>query len=96
MTGTTPVLPGPWKPLGPSQFSDRRVQWRRNDRGGRVEYGVLAYHGTIVRKGANGQPEYEHCPHAHQKSSAARKCAEAVAKRWNKAEKKEAREQAQP
>lgn len=75
MTATT------WSALGPQQFIDRRSMLRL---GRHQIVNVRAYHGVVTRKGEDGKQEYDHCPHAHQKPSAARKCAEAAAKRWNK------------
>jgi hypothetical protein len=80
---TTPGAPGPWAALGPAQFVDKRLRLTRVN--GLVYQNVRAYHGAVIRKGADGKPEYDRCPHAHNKPSAARKCAEAAAKRLNRA-----------
>lgn len=74
-----------WFPLSPSAFVDQRSQLRRDDRGGLVRYGVRAYRGVVQRRNENGKREIERCPHAHSKPSAARKCAEQAARRWNRA-----------
>jgi hypothetical protein len=88
MTEAQTNTPGPWAPLGPGQFVDQRTRLTRDS--GLVHQNVRAYHGVVIRKGANGKPEYERCPHAHNKPAAARKCAEAAAKRWNRLEAKKA------
>lgn len=77
-----PGAPGPWAPLGPAQFTDKRTRLTRVN--GLVTQHVRAYHGAIIRKGANGKPEYDRCHHAHNKPSAARQCAEVAAKRLNR------------
>lgn len=77
---TAPVLTGPWHPLAPQQFVDKRSRWTKQ---GIVEQRVRAYRGLVVSKGEKG-PVYDRCPHAHNKPSAARKCAERAAARLNK------------
>jgi hypothetical protein len=71
---------GPWFPLGPQPFVDRRVRLTREH--GLVHQNVRAFRGVVVNK---ENRETEKCPHAHQKARAARGCAEAAAKRLNKA-----------
>lgn len=85
---TRPEQPGKydWWPVGARQFTDRRVALRRD--AGLVRYGVRAYRGVIVRRQANGKPEYDNCPHAHNKPGVARKCAEKEARRRNREAKK--------
>lgn len=77
-----------WTALGPRQFTDRRLRLTRNS--GLVNQNVRAYRGYIVRKGADG-PDYDHCPHAHNKPGAARKCAEKEARRRNREAAKDER-----
>lgn len=80
-----------WKPLGPRQFADRRMALKRDV--GLVRYSVRAYHGVIIRRNPDtGRPEYDSCPHAHSKQSAARKCAEKEARRRNREAKRAAKE----
>lgn len=79
MDTTTPT--GPWFPQAPAQFQDKRSMLRQ---GRHVQYRVVAYAGIIARKGDTGQM-FDRCPHAHAKPGAARKCAQAAARRVNKA-----------
>lgn len=72
-----------WKPLGPRQFVDRRVQYK-SKHGVLARYGVRAYKAVIVRRGDDGKAEYDSCPHAHMKMKTARKCAEKEARRRNR------------
>ncbi len=72
-----------WVAQGPHQFVDRRLQMRRD--GPMRTLHVRAFRGVVVRRGEDGKPERETCPHAHAKASAARKCAEAAARRLNRA-----------
>jgi hypothetical protein len=77
---------GPWRPYGPAQFTDIRTRLTRDS--GLIYQAVRAFHGVIVRAPLEGEPRgpvYDRCPHAHNKPSAARKCAEAAANRLNRA-----------
>jgi len=42
-------------------------------------------HGRVLRWDG-GKWEYEHCPHIHKTTAAAKACAERAAKRWNRTE----------
>lgn len=75
-----------WKPLGPRQFIDKRMRLTRDS--GIVYQHVRAFRGQIVRRGPDGKPEYDHCPHAHNKPKVARQCAEREARRRNRELKK--------
>lgn len=72
-----------WKPYGAAGFLDRRMLLRRG--GGIIRQNVRAFHGVIVRQGEGRRQIFDRCPHAHIKQAAARKCAEAAAKRLNRA-----------
>jgi hypothetical protein len=73
-----------WFPQPPTQFTDRRMRLTREH--GIVYQNVRAFHGALVRRSPEtGKPEYDRCGHAHNKMSAARKCAEQEAKRRNRA-----------
>lgn len=71
-----------WKPQPPQHFVDKRFQMRRD--GPARTLHVRAFRAVVLRRGADGKPERETCPHAHAKASAARKCAEAAARRLNR------------
>jgi hypothetical protein len=80
------VVMSDWVALGPRRFVDRRARLTRDS--GIVYQHVGAYQGVVSRRGADGKQEIERCPHAHNKASAARKCAERAARRFNREEKR--------
>jgi hypothetical protein len=72
-----------WRVYGTARFVDRRqiLSTTLSDgtrREGHVR-NVRAYRAVIGRR-RNGKQEYDRCPHAHSKQSAARKCAERAAR----------------
>lgn len=82
---------GDWIATNPSTFMDRRSQYRRDV--GLVTFGVRAYRGNISRRLRNTETgkhrwEHDHCPHAHNKLGAARKCGIAEARRRNRMDKR--------
>ena len=74
----------PWVAMHPAPFVAKRIQLRREERGGLVRYGVRAYHAVVARVNEEGKREVERCPHQHSKAKAARQCAERAARRFNK------------
>jgi hypothetical protein len=80
--------PTEWTAIHPRQFIDRRMRLTRES--GIVRQSVRAFRGQIVRRGEDGQAEYDHCGHAHNKPKVARQCAEREARRRNRELKKQA------
>lgn len=79
---------GPWLPQSPVSFIDRRSRLTRDS--GLVQQNVRAWRGVVARQNPDESMKrsgwlFDHCPHAHIKASAARKCAVAAAKRLNRA-----------
>lgn len=82
--------PRPWSATSPAQFTDRRYIMGRTlsdgtERADTYRH-VRAFRAVIWRRGDDGKPEYDRCPHAHPKPGHATKCAEKEARRRNKKE----------
>lgn len=72
---------GPWQAVHAAQATDKRVMFTR-DRG-TIHYNVRVWRAVVARRVGRFQ-QYERCPHGHRKPGAAKKCAEAAARRWNR------------
>lgn len=72
---------GRWQFFTVGQASEARTRWE-HDRG-RIAQRVRGFRGWIIRK-VDGKDAREHCGHVHNKQAAARKCAEAYARKLNR------------